>query len=78
MVLTALLVRQVVRILLVLLEPIPVVQQRVIHVPVVFTVLLVPQVAHFLQLLAQLVHTQVVLRPSVIHVAWVSTTTKQV
>ena len=48
-VLTALLVRQVVRILqlLVLLEPMPVVQHRVIHVPVVLTALLVPQVVPF-------------------------------
>ena len=54
------------------------VQHRVIHVPVVFTALLVPQVAHILQFLAQEVHMQVVLRPSVIHVAWVNTTIKQV
>ena len=56
MVLTALLVHQVVHILqlLVLLEPMPLAQHRVIHVPVVLTALLVPQVVHILQLLVLL------------------------
>ena len=53
-VLTALLVRQVVRILLVLLEHMLPVQQRASHVPVVLTALLVRQVVRILQLLVLL------------------------
>ena len=75
-VLTALLVPQVVRILqlLVLLEPMPVVQQRVIHVPVVLTALLVRQVVRILQLLVLLEPMPVVQRPFVIHVVLENTT----
>ena len=94
-VLTALLVRQVVRILqlLVLLEPMPVVQhrvihvpvvltallvqQRVIHVPVVLTALLVPQVVFWIQLLVLLEPMPVAQQPFVIHVVLENTIIKQ-
>ena len=78
-VLTALLVPPVVRILqlLVLLEPMPVVQQRVIHVPVVLTALLVHTVVHILQLLVPLEPMPVV-QHRVIHVVLESTIIKPV
>ena len=80
MVLTALLVPQVVHILqlLVLLEPMPVVQQRVIHVPVVLTALLVPQVVRILQLPVPLEPMPVGQQLFVIHVVRGNTTIKQV
>ena len=80
-VLTALLVPQVVRILqlLVLLEPMPVVQQPfVIHVPVVLTALLVQQVVYWIQLLVPLEPMPVVQQPFVIHVVLESITIKPV
>jgi len=77
--LTALLVPQVVRILqlLVLLEPMPMGQQRAITVPVALTALLVHPVVRILQLLAPLEPMQVV-QHRVIHVVLGNTTNKQV
>ena len=77
-VLTALLVRQVVRILqlLVLLEPMPVVQHRVIHVPVVLTALLVHPVVRILQLLV-LLEPMPVVQHRVIHAVLENTTTSK-
>jgi len=63
------LVPQVVRIqlILVLLEPMPVVQQRVIHVPLVLTALLVPQVVR-IQIILVLLEPMPVVQQRVIHV----------
>jgi len=76
-VLTALLVRRVV-LLLVLLEPISVVLQRAKHVPVVLIALLVHPVVRILQLLAPLEPMPVVHQQFVIHVLLGNTTNKQV